>query len=69
MHLLNQEEINFVAGGDAAATRPAGTNSWGEKPGDSSGNGIDKELNCQWNNAIHGGGIIGWMLCKLPIFQ
>lgn len=30
MRLLNSTESNFVCGGDAAATRPQGTNSWGE---------------------------------------
>ena len=64
MHLLNQEEINFVSGGDAAATRPAGSNSWGEQP-----ETISDAAKCQFNNAIHGGGIIGWLLCKVPIFQ
>lgn len=33
MRTINSNELAFVVGGDAAATRPAGTNSWGEAPG------------------------------------
>lgn len=32
MFILNDDEIQCVSGGDAAATRPPGTNSWGETP-------------------------------------
>ena len=34
MQELNMQEINSVSGGDAAATRLPGQNSWGEWPGD-----------------------------------
>lgn len=33
MRVIDLNEVNEVSGGDAAATRPAGTNSWGEPMG------------------------------------
>lgn len=35
---LNSSELNLVSGGDAAATRRPGTNSWGETPRDTAYN-------------------------------
>lgn len=32
MRLITNEELFSINGGDAAATRPPGTNSWGETP-------------------------------------
>jgi|GEM_PF-3937599 hypothetical protein len=34
MRIISNEELLVVGGGDAAATRRPGTNSWGETPDD-----------------------------------